>query len=108
MKRTLLILLVLAIGGGAAMAQFKQAPLPYKYSALEPYIDSTTMYIHFNMHHATYIKNLNAALEKYPQYYQKTIPELLKELDKLPAEIQTAVRNQGGGSYNHTLFWNLM
>ena len=90
------------------MGQFKQTPLKYKYNALEPYIDSTTMYIHFNNHHATYVNNLNKALEKYPELYKKSLAELLQELDKLPADIQTVVRNSGGGHYNHDLFWTLM
>jgi len=103
------ILFLLFIGNVfISSAQFKQAPLGFKYSALEPYIDSATMYIHFNNHHASYVKNLNKALEKYPELYKKSVAELLQNLDKLPAEIQTAVRNSGGGHYNHELFWTLL
>lgn len=91
-----------------AMAQFSLPSLPYKYNALEPYIDSTTMYIHLNNHHAAYVTNLNKALEKYPELQQKNIFELLQSIDKLPADIQTTVRNNGGGHYNHSLFWKLL
>lgn len=108
MKRINAFFLLLTFGMLMVSAQYKQAPLPYKYSALEPYIDSTTMYIHFNNHHAAYITNFNKALEKYPELYKKSIPELLSDLDKLPADIQLVVRNSGGGAYNHSLFWTLM
>ena len=100
--------MLLIVVSTCSFAQFKQAPLPYKYSALEPYIDSTTMYIHFNNHHAAYCTNLNKALEKYPDLYKKSIVELIQGINELPADIQTAVRNQGGGFYNHSLFWTLM
>jgi Fe-Mn family superoxide dismutase len=89
-------------------AQFKLSGLPYKYDALEPYIDSTTMYIHYNFHHQAYVSNLNKALEKYPELYKKDIVELLQNIKELPADIQTAVRNNGGGFYNHNLFWKMM
>lgn len=88
--------------------QYKLSPLPYKYNALEPYIDSTTMRIHHDLHHATYVTNLNKALEKYPELYKKTELELIQNLTQLPKEIQTAVRNNGGGVYNHNFFWKIM
>lgn len=79
--------------------------LLYPYDALEPYIDQATMNIHHTKHHAAYINNLNAALEKYPELQDKPLEELLKGLDGIPKEIYPAVRNNGGGHYNHTLFW---
>lgn len=108
MKTKNLILPFLLFNIFIVMGQFKQTPLKYKYNALEPYIDSVTMYIHFNNHHATYVNNLNKALEKYPELYKKSLAELLQNLEKLPADIQTVVRNSGGGHYNHDLFWTLM
>lgn len=82
--------------------------LPYAYNALEPYIDEQTMKIHHDKHHQAYVDNLNKALEAHPDLQKKTVDELLKELSKLPVAIQTAVRNNGGGHYNHSLFWNMM
>ena len=87
---------------------FNQSPLPYAYDALEPHIDARTMEIHFTKHHATYIEKLNGALQNHPEHATKSIEELLKNLDQLPEEIRTIVRNNGGGHYNHDLFWNLM
>lgn len=91
-----------------ASAQFTLPALPYAYNALEPYIDSTTMRIHHDVHHAAYVNNLNKALEKTPELYKKDLTAILSELDKLPADIQTAVRNNGGGVYNHNFFWKIM
>lgn len=91
-----------------SFGQYKLPDLPYKYNALEPYIDSTTMHIHHDLHHATYVSNLNKALEKYPELYTKSVEELIANFTELPKEIQTAVRNNGGGVYNHTFFWNIM
>ncbi|HEY9060490.1 MAG TPA: superoxide dismutase [Pseudobacteroides sp.] len=82
--------------------------LPYSYDALEPYIDSQTMTIHHTKHHAAYVNNLNAALEKYPEYQERTLKELLTSLDSLPQDVYWAVRNNAGGHYNHTMFWNTM
>lgn len=82
--------------------------LTYSYDALEPYIDQNTMNIHHTKHHAAYINNLNAALESYPDLQDKSIEELLKALEALPKDIYWAVRNNGGGHYNHTLFWTVM
>ena len=82
--------------------------LPYEYSALEPYIDETTMTIHHTKHHQAYINNLNAALEKYPELQEKSVEDLVRNLDNLPDDISTAVRNNGGGHLNHSWFWNWM
>jgi Fe-Mn family superoxide dismutase len=82
--------------------------LPYSYDALEPYIDKTTMEIHHTKHHQAYINNLNSALEKYPEFHNLELEEILRNLNQLPEEIRTAVRNNGGGHYNHTLFWEIM
>ncbi len=87
---------------------FTLPPLPYEYNALEPHIDEQTMRIHHDKHHATYVTNLNAALEKHPDLQGKTIEELLTNLDAVPEASRTAVRNNGGGHYNHTLFWKMM
>jgi superoxide dismutase, Fe-Mn family len=87
---------------------FKLPDLPYPFAALEPHLDARTMEIHHDKHHATYVARLNAALEKHPVLSEKTVEELLKTLDALPAEIRTAVRNHGGGHLNHSLFWRLM
>jgi Fe-Mn family superoxide dismutase len=83
-------------------------PLPYAYNALEPHIDELTMQIHHDRHHATYVNNLNAALEGHPELQEKSLEELLKNLDSVPESIRTAVRNNGGGHANHTLFWEIM
>jgi len=92
----------------AATGPFKLPPLPYAYEALEPYIDVATMKIHHDKHHQAYITNLNNALQPYPDLQTKTINELLRNLDSLPEAIRMAVRNNGGGHYNHTLFWQVM
>jgi Fe-Mn family superoxide dismutase len=86
----------------------KLPDLPYGYDALEPYIDQRTMEIHHQRHHAAYINNLNNALNLHPDLQNKPVEELLKSLDSLPESIRTAIRNNGGGHYNHTLFWSLM
>jgi len=82
--------------------------LAYAYNALEPFIDELTMTIHHSKHHQAYVDNLNAALDKHPELYNVSLVDLLKKLDTLPADIQTAVKNNGGGHYNHTFFWNLL
>jgi Fe-Mn family superoxide dismutase len=87
---------------------YELPPLPYDYSALEPYIDTETMKIHHDKHHQTYISNLNAALANHPELAAKPVDDLLRELDKVPEEIRTAVRNNGGGTAHHDLFWKLM
>ena len=83
-------------------------PLPYDYSALEPYIDAQTMTLHHDKHHAAYVNNLNAALEKHPQLASKSVEELLRDINSVPDDIRTAVRNNGGGHMNHTMFWQIM
>src|SRR6266850_2253903 len=84
------------------------APLPYDYTALEPVIDEKTMHLHHDMHHAAYVKNLNAALEKYPNMQSKKPEDLIRDLNAIPEDIRTAVRNNGGGHVNHTMFWHIM
>ena len=83
-------------------------PLPYDYNALEPHIDEQTMRIHHDKHHAAYVTNLNAALEKHPDLQSKSIEDLLKSINSVPEDIRTAVRNNGGGHANHTMFWEIM
>jgi superoxide dismutase, Fe-Mn family len=83
-------------------------PLPYSFDALEPYIDAKTMEIHHDKHHGTYVQKLNAALEGKSDLQNKPLDELLSSLDSVPNEIRTAVRNHGGGHFNHTLFWKIM
>jgi len=82
--------------------------LPYDYSALEPFIDTQTMKLHHDMHHGAYVKNLNAALEKYGNLQSKKVEELLRDLNAVPEDIRTTVRNNGGGHVNHTMFWKIM
>ena len=83
-------------------------PLPYAADALEPHIDAKTMEIHHGKHHAAYVNNLNAALEKHPDLQSKSVEELMRGLNSVPEEIRTAVRNNGGGHVNHTMFWQIM
>src|SRR5437868_2490209 len=83
-------------------------PLPYDYSALEPHIDTQTMQIHHDKHHAAYVNNLNAALDKHPELGSKSAEELIKDLNNVPEDIRTAVRNNAGGHVNHTMFWQIM
>jgi Fe-Mn family superoxide dismutase len=90
------------------MAEYTLPPLPYDFGALEPHIDAKTMEIHHGKHHAAYINNLNAALKDHPDHQGKTIEALIGDLDALPEGIRTAVRNNGGGHANHSLFWQLM
>lgn len=82
--------------------------LPYPANALEPYIDEQTMNIHHDRHHNTYVTNLNAALESAPELQNKSIEELISDLNSVPENIRTAVRNNGGGHANHTLFWQVI
>ncbi|MDO8557994.1 MAG: superoxide dismutase [bacterium] len=84
------------------------SPLPYAFDALEPYIDARTMEIHHGKHHATYVAKLNDALAKYPELQAKPLGDLLANLDAVPAEIRGAVRNHGGGHFNHSIFWKVM
>ena len=82
--------------------------LPYGYDALEPYIDVETMHLHHDKHHNTYVTNLHAAIEKYPELEEQSIEELMKNLNEVPEDIRTAVRNNGGGHANHSFFWKIM
>ncbi len=87
---------------------FKVPDLPYAYDALEPFIDKQTMEIHHQKHHGAYVSKLNAALEGHGDLQAKSIEEILKSLNSLPDNIRMAVRNNGGGHFNHTLFWSIM
>ncbi|PDW02841.1 superoxide dismutase [Candidatus Viridilinea mediisalina] len=87
---------------------FELAPLPYAYDALEPHIDEATMRFHHDNHHNTYVTNLNNALAKYPQLADQSLEQLLTKLDELPDDIRMVVRNNGGGHWNHTFFWQIM
>ncbi len=82
--------------------------LPYAYGALEPYIEAQIMELHHAKHQQAYVDGLNDALKKHPELFEKPLIDLLKDLNAVPADIQTAVRNHGGGVYNHTFFWNVM
>lgn len=82
--------------------------LPYGYEALEPFMDAKTVEIHYSKHHQGYVNKLNAAVEKHPELFEKSVDELLKYLNAVPEDIRTAVRNNGGGHANHTLFWSIM
>ena len=83
-------------------------PLPYDYAALEPHIDETTMHLHHDKHHQAYVNNLNAAIEKHPELAKHSAEDLLRKLDTVPEDVRTAVRNNGGGHVNHTMFWQIM
>jgi len=87
---------------------FEVPPLPYGYDALEPYIDEETMHLHHDKHHAAYVNNLNNALANYPDLQSKSAEDLIKHLNDLPEAIRMAVRNNGGGHVNHTMFWQIM
>jgi superoxide dismutase, Fe-Mn family len=87
---------------------FELPDLPYAYDALEPYIDTQTMQLHHDKHHATYVNNLNGALEKHPELSGKSLEDLLGGLSEVPEDIRMVVRNHGGGTYNHNLFWVFM
>ena len=87
---------------------FTLPPLPYDFAALEPHIDAKTMEIHHGKHHQTYVTNLNAAVEKAPELQGMSIEELLKGVNSAPEAVRTAVRNNGGGHWNHSFFWTIM
>ena len=87
---------------------FTLPELPYAYDALEPVIDKETMQFHHDKHHDTYVKNLNKALEKAPEWAAKDIEEIVADWDNAPEEVRQAIRNNGGGHYNHSLFWQMM
>ncbi len=87
---------------------FELPKLPYAVDALEPYIDSQTMTIHHDKHHAAYVTNLNGAIEKHPELANKSVEALIKDLNAVPEDIRMAVRNNGGGTWNHSMFWEIM
>ena len=87
---------------------FTLPQLPYAFDALEPHIDATTMQIHHGKHHQTYVNNLNAAIEKAPDLGGQSLDQLLRGIDKVPESVRTAVRNNGGGHWNHSFFWQIM
>lgn len=84
---------------------FELPALPFAHDALEPVIDTATVEIHYGKHHATYLKNLNAAIEKHPEFFEWPLKKILASLDLIPEDIRTAVRNNGGGVYNHNVYW---
>ena len=90
------------------MAKYELPQLPYAYDALEPHFDKETMNIHHTKHHNTYVTNLNAALENYPELAAKSVEDLVAGLNEVPEAIRTAVRNNGGGHANHSFFWTLL
>ncbi len=87
---------------------FTLPQLPYAFDALEPHIDTTTMQIHHGKHHQAYVNNLNAAIEKAPELAGKSLDELLRGIDKVPEPVRAAVRNNGGGHWNHSMFWEII
>ncbi len=87
---------------------FEIPPLRYSMDALEPLIDAQTVEIHYTKHHATYLKNLNAAIEKHPEFFEWNLKTILSDLSKIPEDIRQTVRNMGGGVYNHNVYWTCM
>ncbi len=87
---------------------FTLPPLPYDVAALEPHIDARTMEIHHGKHHQTYVNNLNAAIEKAPELSNKSLDDLMRNVNKLPEAVRATVRNNGGGHWNHSMFWQIM
>jgi superoxide dismutase, Fe-Mn family len=90
------------------MAKYELPPLPYAYEALEPHIDTQTMQIHHDKHHAAYVNNLNAALEATPELTEKSPEALISDMNAIPEGARGAVRNNGGGHVNHTMFWQIL
>ena len=87
---------------------FTLPDLPYDYDALAPFISADIQHLHHDKHHRTYVDNLNKAIEKHPEWGNKSIEELIRNLSQVPEDIRTVVRNHGGGHYNHSLFWEMM
>ncbi len=87
---------------------FTLPPLPYDFGALEPHIDAKTMEIHHGKHHQTYVNNLNAAIEKAPELASKSLDDLMRNVNSLPEAVRTPIRNNGGGHWNHSMFWQIM
>jgi superoxide dismutase, Fe-Mn family len=92
----------------ATMPPYKVAPLPYAYSALEPYIDADTMKLHHDKHHEAYVTKLNGAIAKHPELKEVALEDLLKDLKRVPEDIRKVVQNNGGGHFNHAMFWTNM
>jgi Fe-Mn family superoxide dismutase len=92
----------------AATGPFTVPPLPYAYDALEPYIDARTMEIHHDKHHGAYVANLNKAVAEFPEVANKPVEDMLRDLNSVPEKIRTTVRNNGGGHFNHSLFWQML
>jgi len=90
------------------MEKYKLPDLPYNYEDLEPYISKEIMELHYGKHHATYVNNLNSAIEKHPELFEKSPQELLEDLNSVPEDIRVAVKNNGGGVVNHSFFWETM
>ena len=87
---------------------FEVPPLPYAYNALEPHIDEQTMHLHHDKHHQAYVDNLNKALEKHADWQKKPVEEILRNINNVPEDVRTAVRNNAGGHANHSMFWKIM
>jgi superoxide dismutase, Fe-Mn family len=87
---------------------YEVPPLPYDYTALEPHIDEQTMHLHHDKHHQAYVTNLNGAIEKHPELGKHTPEDLLRNINSIPEDIRTVVRNNGGGHVNHSMFWTIM
>ena len=87
---------------------YQLPPLPYAYNALEPFIDEETMHIHHDAHHQAYVNNLNGAVEKHPELFERSPEDLIRNLQQIPEDIRTVVRNNGGGHVNHTMYWEIM
>jgi superoxide dismutase, Fe-Mn family len=87
---------------------YELPPLPYGYAALEPHIDAETMKLHHDKHHQAYVTNLNAAIERHPDLAKHTAEDLLRNLNSVPEDIRTTVRNNGGGHVNHSMYWTIM
>jgi Fe-Mn family superoxide dismutase len=87
---------------------FEVEPLQYDYNALEPSIDEQTMRLHHDKHYATYVTNLNGAIEKHPELENRSLEDLLRNINDVPEDVRTVVRNNGGGTYNHAMFWRIM
>jgi superoxide dismutase, Fe-Mn family len=87
---------------------FTLPPLPYDFAALEPHIDARTMEIHHGKHHQTYVNNLNGAIEKAPELASRSLDDLMRNINTLPEAVRTPIRNNGGGHWNHSMFWQIM
>jgi Fe-Mn family superoxide dismutase len=94
--------------GTAEDTRHQLPQLPYEFAALEPHIDAQTMEIHHGKHHQTYVTNLNNALSKHPELFGKSLEALLRDINSVPDDVRTTVRNNGGGHHNHSLFWEIM